>query len=476
MRRLRTIDCMKTRVPFPPIVSRRTSLALAGLLVIAIAVTDWLTEPYISIGFLYLFPIMIAGACLSRTQTVVIALGCAVLQEAFSNLPESEMIARLMFSSVGFVSTGLLVGELLRNRRRALAHALELEAQAKLRQDAEEQVRVLVESSPAAIVVIDAVGRILLANEAANQVLTPGGIPLPGQCIGDYLPPLQAAVRNHPSRSLRAAMQCRGQRANHEPFLAGVWFSTYETIAGPRLAAIIVDLSEDLRSREDLRFDHLLKHARIAMSALAHEIRNLTSAVQVVHNNLLRVKELEQNEDFRALSTLVRSLENIAALELPPARPDKTEAMELTPVLDELRVLLDAAYRESDIDLQWQIPESLPLVRAHPYGLVQVFLNLAKNSQRAMQTTQVKRLTVSAAVEAHSVVIRIEDTGVGVASPEDLFRPFQRNAAAAGLGLYVSRAMMRSFGGELLYETGSKGCRFAMVLPVSSTVGETVSV
>jgi len=72
-------------------------------------------------------------------------------------------------------------------------------------------------------------------------------------------------------------------------------------------------------------------------------------------------------------------------------------------------------------------------------------------------------------------VIRIEDTGVGVACPEDLFRPFQRNAAAAGLGLYVSRAMMRSFGGELVYEPGSEGCCFAVVLPVSSVVDETVN-
>ena len=270
-------------------------------------------------------------------------------------------------------------------------------------------------------------------------------------------------------------MQCRGQRANGEPFLAGVWFSTYETVAGPRLAAIIVDLSDDLRSREDLSYDHLLRHARIAMSALAHEIRNLTSAVRVVHNNLSRVKELEQNEDFRALNTLVRSLEDIAALELRTSRSERPEAVELTPVLDELRVLLDAAYSESDIDVQWQIPEPLPLVQANPYGLVQVFLNLAKNSQRAMQTTPVKRLTVSAAVEANSVVIRIEDTGVGVACPEDLFRPFQRNAAAAGLGLYVSRAMMRSFGGELVYEPGSEGCCFAVVLPVSSVVDETVN-
>jgi C4-dicarboxylate-specific signal transduction histidine kinase len=240
------------------------------------------------------------------------------------------------------------------------------------------------------------------------------------------------------------------------------------------LAAIIVDLSEDLRSREDMSFDHLLKHARIVMSALAHEIRNLTSAVQVVQKNLSRLKELEQNEDFRALGTLVRSLENIAAMELRPSPSDGVAAVELTPVLDELRVLLDAASRESGIEVQWQIPESLPLVRADPYGLVQVFLNLTKNSHRAMQATAEKRLTVTAAVEPHSVVIRFEDTGVGIASPEDLFRPFQHQAAAAGLGLYVSRAMMRSFGGELRYEPTPHGCRFAAVLPRSTVLDELV--
>jgi len=463
---------MKASVALPATPHRKAFLVLAALLVIAIAVTDWLTKPFISIGFLYLFPIMIAGGLLSRTQTVAVALVCAVLQEAFSNLPENEAIVRLIFSSTGFVATGLLVAELVHNRHTALAHVVELEDQVKLRQDAEEQARILVESSPAAIVVVDSTGTTLLANEAAQQVLAPGGAPLPGQSIGAYLPALQAAVQTHPSRFLRTAMQCRGQRANREAFLAGVWFSTYDTIAGARLAAIIVDLSEDLRSREDLSFDHLLKHARIVMGALAHEIRNLASAMQVVQKNLSRLNELEQNEDFRALGTLIRSLENIAALELRPPSLESPAAAELTPVLDELQVLLEAAYRESGIDVQWRIPESLPLVRADPYGLVQVFLNLTKNSQRAMQTTPAKRLTVSAAVEANSVLIRFEDTGVGVAAPQDLFRPFQRNAAAAGLGLYVSRAIMRSFGGELRYEPRPKGCCFAVVLPLSSGVDE----
>ncbi|PYX25773.1 MAG: hypothetical protein DMG82_03880 [Acidobacteria bacterium] len=94
---------------------RKKLLAVAGILFIAIAVVDWYIEPYISLGFLYLFPIMIVGGFLSRPQIVVIALACAVLD--FTNLPKDETLVHLIFSSAGFVGTGLFISELLRNRR-----------------------------------------------------------------------------------------------------------------------------------------------------------------------------------------------------------------------------------------------------------------------------------------------------------------------------------------------------------------------
>src|ERR1035441_3155297 len=84
--------------------NRSTLLMIAGLMVAGIAVADWLTKPYISLGFLYLFPIIIVGGFLSRTQTIGVALVCAVLQETFSNLPESEAIFRLLLSSAGFTA------------------------------------------------------------------------------------------------------------------------------------------------------------------------------------------------------------------------------------------------------------------------------------------------------------------------------------------------------------------------------------
>jgi len=456
--------------------NRTRMLVVASFLTAAIAVVDWWATHYISLGFLYLFPIIIVGGFLSRPQIVGVALVCAGLQEAFSNLPENEAVVRLVFSSVGFIGTGLLVSEMVRNRRIVLRHVEELEDQVKLRRDLEEQLRALVESSPAAIVTIDSDGKVVLANEAANQLLAQGGSPLQGQAIRCYLPALETVLKTQSSRAFRTTLQCTGKRSDGEVFLAGVWFSTYGTISGPRLAAIVVDLSEDLRNREELSLDHLLKNTRILMSTVAHEIRNLSGAVLVVHKNLSRIKELETNEDFRALGGLLQSLERISALELGTSPAQNGEVVELNSVLDELRILIETTYHESEINVEWEIQEPLPLVWADRYGLVQVFLNLAKNSQRAMMSTETKRLHIAACEEDGKVAIRFEDTGIGVASPENLFRPFQRGAQSSGLGLYVSRAIMRSFGGELAHEPRSEGSCFVVVLPLHVAAEEAAHV
>ena len=444
--------------------NRKRFLVGAAILIVVIAVVDWRTKPFISIGFLYLFPILLIAGFLPRWQTILVALVCAILQELFSELPSREAIYRLFMASAGFVGTGLFVSEIMRNRRMALDHLAEVETQIGLRREIEEQLRVLVESSPVAIVTLDASGAILLANEASQNLLSPGGPPIAGQPIGDFLPALQAAVLTKHTRQFRTELRCRAQRKNGEVFLAAAWFSTYTTARGPRLAAIIVDLSEDLRDREDLSLDHLLKNTTILMSAIAHEIRNLSGAVLMVHKNLSRLPGLQNNEDFRALGTLIEGLGKLSSMELRPAADQRLDIIELSSVLDELRVLLEPQYREAGIELVWRLQDHLPLVLADRYGLAQVFLNLSLNSLRAMATTEKKCLTISTSVEDDAVLIRFEDTGIGVSSPDGLFRPFQQGADATGLGLYVSRAILRSSGGELIFEPRAQGCCFAVSL------------
>ncbi len=341
--------------------NRFALIAIAVVLIAAIAIVDWLTRPYLSLGFLYLFPIIILGGILSRSQIIGLAVVCAILSESFSNLPESEAVFRLLLSSVGFGGTGLFISELLRNRRTVQKHVEELEKEVSLRREAEEQVHVLLESSPAAIVTINASGEICLANQAAQQLLSSNGVPLEGQSIRSYLPSLHSVLQSQPARTFRTTLQCKGQRGTGEAFLAGVWFSTYQTVSGLRLAAVVVDLSEELRNREDLSLDHLLRTSRILVSAVAHEVRNLCGAAVVLQKNLSRIRGLTENEDFQALTSLIQSLERMSAMSLKTASPDAAATVELPSVLDELRVLIEQALGESSIQIEWHTPEHLPL-------------------------------------------------------------------------------------------------------------------
>src|SRR5262249_62107446 len=112
-------------------------------------------------------------------------------------------------------------------------------------------------------------------------------------------------------------MECRGRRQNGEVFLAHVWFSTYQTMSGLRLAAVVFDASEELRDRAEFNLQQILTGSKVLVGALCHEIRNICGAIAVVHSKMVRDKQFAMNEEFRALGTLVQGLAKMAGLELP---------------------------------------------------------------------------------------------------------------------------------------------------------------
>jgi len=170
------------------------------------------------------------------------------------------------------------------------------------------------------------------------------------------------------------------------------------------------------------------------------------------------------------LGTLIVALEKIAAMELrQTANP--AAGLDLPSLLEEVRIIVEPALREDGFELQWEIEPELPAVWADRQSLIQVFLNLIKNSERAMRNQPLRELRVSARTEKDRVTVRVQDSGGGVANPDRLFRPFQQGAQATGLGLYLSRAFMRSFRGDLRYEPEPGGSSFVVELsPLLSEV------
>jgi two-component system, LuxR family, sensor kinase FixL len=446
--------------------TRRTSLMIATLMIGLIALIDAHVASNIPLGFLYLAPMLVAGASFNRWEVGVIAALCAWLAEAFDEFPwgPNTGLPRDLLYLATFLCMGFFMHEVTRSRKLSARHMRQIESEMTARKDAEEQLKVLVASSPAAILTTSSDGRILLANEAANRLfgLEPGT--LPGRSIRAYLPSLINVPGVDSNRqAFSTAMQCRGRREDGEVFQADVWFSTYLTSAGPRLAAMVLDTSEDLRTHEESSFHQMLASSRIMMAAVSHEVRNVCGAIALVHENLSRSGKLKDNKDFETLGTLVLALERIAAMDLRQTA-SHAGGVEVQSLIDELRIVIESGLRDNGVTSQWEMESDLPPVWADRQSLMQVFLNLTKNSERAMQNQERKELTVTARREGPSVAIRFRDNGGGVAHPERLFRPFQEEAQSTGLGLYLSRAFMRSFKGDLHYEPEAGGSTFVVEL------------
>ncbi len=455
-------------------------LLQASALVGAIAALDVLVSDAVPLGWLYLAPVALAATVLPRLPLLLLAGACTVLAECFDGYPWDWLSGAprdvLYFSS--FAGAALFVHGVVRGRRSSAQNLRALQEEMVARQDAEEQLRVLVENSPVAVFTADAAGTVLLANEAADRLFALERGSLPGKSFAPFLPPLLELPRlRAPAPGapvFHTAMQCRGHRANGEIFQADVWFSTYGTGTGPRLAVFVADSSEDLRDREETSLHQLLTGSRILVGAVSHEVRNVCAAIAVVHENLRRSGALAASKDFEALGTLVLALERIASVELREAA-NQLAAVDLHSLLEEVQIVIAPSLREDEIALEWHVPRRLPAVWADRQSLLQVLLNLVKNSRHALEeyagTGRERSITFRVSPlegAAPRVSIAVSDTGGGVPHPEFLFKPFQQQARAAGLGLYLSRALMRSFSGDLHHQPGPPGTGATFVVEIAA--------
>jgi C4-dicarboxylate-specific signal transduction histidine kinase len=178
----------------------------------------------------------------------------------------------------------------------------------------------------------------------------------------------------------------------------------------------------------------------------------------------------------------VGTLSKIASLELKQsAGNQQPETADLNEVLTDLRIVLEPSCAESDILVQWDIPGNLPLVEADRHSLLQVLLNLSKNSQRALEAVPNddaatnKVIHISACAGPSGVSVRFTDSGPGISPGQRLFQPLQKGADGAGLGLYLSRAFMRSFRGDLRHDPQHPGCSFVLELAAGNAAHTTLT-
>lgn len=121
------------------------------------------------------------------------------------------------------------------------------------------------------------------------------------------------------------------------------------------------------------------------------------------------------------------------------------------PIRDALS-LVEARRVETGAVIEWTPPSPPLLVRGGRVRLGQVVLNLISNALDAMaEGPAPRRVDLSVARDGAAVRLTVADTGPGIAVPERVFDPFYttKPGAGLGLGLSISFAIVRSFGGHI---------------------------
>jgi cell cycle sensor histidine kinase DivJ len=256
------------------------------------------------------------------------------------------------------------------------------------------------------------------------------------------------------------------------------------------VVAVMRDVTERKMQRQALEEARAVaEHADASKSrflaTMSHELRTPLNAVigfseMIMQEDLLmldakRRKEYAQliNDSGQHLLSVVNGILDMSKME--------SGTFELTPELFAPRAalvnccsLLALKARENGIDLVTRAAEDLPEITGDPRAFRQIVLNLVSNAIKF--TDRGGTVTASAAIEGARLVLRVADTGVGIAV-EDMKRigdPFfqagktyQRRHEGTGLGLSIVKSLVALHGGEMNVQSRvGEGTTVAVALPL----------
>ena len=134
-------------------------------------------------------------------------------------------------------------------------------------------------------------------------------------------------------------------------------------------------------------------------------------------------------------------------------------------LLQELRTIISPTFDEAGAGLDWGIAAALPHVRADHSGLLQVFINLAQNSCRALKGLAAGAAPYQCGLDSTSQSHPFQRQRPWHLSRRTDVPAIASGASSTGFGLFISRAIIRTFGGELHHTQQPGECCFVVELP-----------
>jgi two-component system sensor kinase FixL len=216
-------------------------------------------------------------------------------------------------------------------------------------------------------------------------------------------------------------------------------------------------------------------------STLAHELNQpLSSIANYVQGCIKLLDQLPDKDAARMRGALqetakqaLRAGDIIRHLREFVTRGDTDKAPEdIKKLVEEAGALALVGSRERGVHTEFHFDSGDDQVVADRVQVQQVLTNLMRNAIEAMRDSTKRDLTVTTLpANAGLLAVEVADTGPGIAEEivGQLFQPFvTTKAGGMGIGLSISRRIIRSHGGDLLYRRNEAGgATFSFTLPLA---------
>ena len=353
-------------------------------------------------------------------------------------------------------------------------------------------MKLLIESSPYAIIATDIKGNIIVFNRAAEELLR--------YKAEDVLEKIHITQLYPPGVAKEVMKKLRSPDYGGEGKFTGSEFKVVDRRGkeipihlstaivyqdGQEVASIgiFTDLRPRLVMEQELQETHLqliqlekLRSLGEMAAGVAHEINNPLGGILIYASLLMEglVSDDAKREDLgRIIQEATRCKEIVRSLlEFARQSGPKLELTDVNRAITDGLHFLENQATFHNIEIIKELDPSIPPLWGSAGQLKQVFLNIMVNAADAMHGRGVLTIKTFFARDGDKVAIEFSDTGGGI--PEDIlpriFDPFfttKRVGEGTGLGLSMSYGIVREHRGNIEVDTvvGS-GTTFRVLLPV----------
>jgi len=347
-------------------------------------------------------------------------------------------------------------------------------AEASLRrlEDENHQLKAVLDTATDGVLMLDRAGRVLSANRSAQALFGYEAAQFTELSFGDLFAPesrrsmldhLDRLARENGARMLDAGREAIGRVA--QGGLVPLYVTMGRIEGDDKLCVVLRDVTAWKRTEEELI--NARQEAEKASTAKSEFLAKISHEIRTPLNAIIGFSEVMMDERFGAIGNeryrqylkdihasgghLISLLNDL--LDLSKIEAGKLDlsfvSVDLNTVVQQCVAIMQEQANRERVIIRTSLPPTLPHIIADTRSVRQIALNLLSNSIKF--TGAGGQVIVSTAVtDAHEVVLRVRDTGVGMSEKElqTALEPFRQLATSArwgsngtGLGLPITKAL-----------------------------------